>query len=67
MGNPGAVLLGGRVAGLWTARMRDRGADLSVQLLEPLSAGQRRRLEEKLEAFAAFQDKQPGKFQISEM
>ena len=67
VGNPGAVLLGGRVAGLWTARMRDRGADLSVQLLEPLSAGQRRRLEEKLEAFAAFQDKQPGKFQISEM
>ena len=50
-----------------TALLQSDGADLSVQLLEPLSAGQRRRLEEKLEAFAAFQGKKPGKFQISEM
>ena len=51
--NPGAVLLDGRIAGIWTA-VKQNGLSVSVRLFEPLSAPQRRTLTERAEAYAAF-------------
>ena len=54
VGNPGAVLLGGRAVGLWTALSKGGGLELSVSLFQQLSPVQRARLEELGAAYAAF-------------
>ena len=54
VGNPGAVLLGGRVVGFWTVRTRGGKLDVSATLFEPLSPAQRSRLEELVSSYAAF-------------
>lgn len=54
VGNPGAVLLGGRVIGFWTVRTRGEKLDVSATLFEPLSPAQRSRLEELVSSYAAF-------------
>ena len=54
MGNPGAVLLGGRVIGFWTVRTKGEKLDVSATLFEPLSPAQRSRLEELVSSYAAF-------------
>ena len=45
VGNPGAVLLGGRVIGFWTVRTRGDKLDAAVTLFEALEPAQRARLE----------------------
>ena len=54
VGNPGAVLLGGRVIGFWTVRTKGEKLDVSATLFEPLSPAQRSRLEELVSSYAAF-------------
>lgn len=54
VGNPGAVLLGGRVIGFWTVRTRGDKLDAAVTLFEALEPAQRSRLEELASSYAAF-------------
>ena len=54
MGNPGAVLLGGRVIGFWTVRTRGDKLDAAVTLFEALEPAQRARLEELASSYAVF-------------
>ena len=54
VGNPGAVLLGGRVIGFWTVRTRGDKLDAAVTLFEALEPAQRARLEELASSYAAF-------------
>lgn len=56
VGSPGAVLLGGRVVGLWRGRTQGGRLSLSVTLWAPLSPLQQSRLEEQGQAYAAFRD-----------
>ena len=54
VGNPGAVLLGGRVAGLWTVRARGTGLNTAVTLFEEVSSAQSTRLTDLALEYAAF-------------
>ena len=54
VGNPGAVLRGGRVVGFWTVRTRGDKLDAAVTLFEALEPAQRSRLEELVSSYAAF-------------
>ena len=54
VGNPGAVLLGGRVIGFWTVRTRGDKLDAAVTLFEALEPAQRSRQEELVSSYAAF-------------
>ena len=54
VGNPGAVLLGGRVIGFWSVRTRGDKLDAAVTLFEALEPTQRSRLEELASSYAAF-------------
>ena len=54
VGNPGAVLHGGRVAGLWSARAQGDRLAVSVTLFEALTSVQRAQLEELVQGYAAF-------------
>ena len=56
VGNPGAVLLGGRVIGFWTVRTRGDKLDAAVTLFEALEPTQRSRLEELAQGYAAFRE-----------
>ena len=54
VGNPGAVLRGGRVIGLWTQKQQASRLALSLQVWEPLDAAQRQTLTDRAEAYAAY-------------
>ena len=56
VGNPGAVLLGGRVVGFWTSRTQGDRLELSITLFELLSPAQCAQLEELGESYAAFRE-----------
>ncbi len=49
VGNPGAVLRGGRAVGQWRQKTSRGAAELTVQLFEPLAEPERRRLKELAE------------------
>ena len=54
VGNPGAVVLDGRISGMWTARtVRDR-LELSVTAWQAFSARQQSMLEIRAQEYAAF-------------
>ena len=54
VGNPGAVVLDGRISGVWTARtVRDR-LELSVTAWQAFSARQQSMLEIRAQEYAAF-------------
>ena len=65
VGNPGAVLLGGRVIGLWTVRTRGDKLDAAVTLFEALEPTQRSRLEELAQGYAAFRGSALRKYTVS--
>ena len=60
VGNPGAVLLGGRVAGLWTVRTRGNGLNTAVTLFEEVSPAQSTRLTDLALEHAAFRGADPA-------
>ena len=53
VGNPGAVLRAGAAVGLWRQKTARGAAELSVELFEPLSEPERRRLGELAERLCA--------------
>ena len=54
VGNPGVVLLDGRIAGIWKTKTVKSRLELSFTLWEALSPGQKRCLEELAERWASF-------------
>lgn len=54
VGNPGGILLGGRVAGLWTGHIKGNQFSISLTLFEPLAPAKQDRLEELAQTYAAF-------------
>ena len=65
VGNPGAVLLGGRVIGFWSVRTRGDKLDAAVTLFEALEPTQRSRLEELAQGYAAFRGSALRKYTVS--
>ena len=65
VGNPGAVLLGGRVIGFWSVRTRGDKLDAAVTLFEALEPAQRSRLEELAQGYAAFRGSALRKYTVS--
>ena len=62
--NPGAVLLGGRVAGVWRSGTTKETLELAFTLWESLSPAQRRALEERAEGYAAFRGLRLKKLEV---
>ena len=54
MANPGAVLKGGRVVGIWNVRTQHRGLEVRMELFEALPTAQRRALDALAEEYAVF-------------
>ena len=52
--NPGAILKGGRVAGIWNAKAQKGALEISMNLFDTMTAPQRRSLQGLAEAYAAF-------------
>ena len=54
VGNPGVILRGGRIAGIWRSKTQKGKLDLSMTLFEALSPAQRKILQDQAEEYAAF-------------
>ena len=54
VGNPGVILKGGKIAGIWKTRTQREKLSVSTTLWEPLSAPEQRELEKQLEGYAIF-------------
>lgn len=52
--NPGCILKGGRVAGVWSSKTQAGGVTLALSLFEPLSPGEQQALQTLAEQYAAF-------------
>lgn len=52
--NPGAVLKGGRIVGVWQAKAAGGGLEARLSVWEALTAAERRSLEQRAEEYAAF-------------
>lgn len=62
--NPGVILRGGRVAGIWRSKTQGGRLDVSMTPFEPLGVAQKKTLENLAGAYAAFCALAPGKCQI---
>ena len=54
VGNPGVILKGGKIAGIWKTRTQRENLSVSTTLWEPLSAPEQRELERQMEGYASF-------------
>lgn len=54
VGNPGVVLKGGKIIGIWKTRTQREKLSVTVTLWEPFSASEQRELKQHLEGYAAF-------------
>lgn len=54
VGNPGVVLKGGKIIGIWKTRTQRENLSVSTTLWEPLSAPEQRELERQMEGYASF-------------
>lgn len=54
VGNPGAVLKGGRIIGIWKPQARKDSLSVRVTLWEAVASAERRTLEQLIQAYAAF-------------
>lgn len=52
--NPGVVLKGGRIIGIWKTKTLKNKLDLSIRLLEPLSVPEQKMLKDLAEQYASF-------------
>ena len=66
MANPGAVLRGGQVAGIWKSRSQRGKLSLEVLPFVPLSPEEKRRLEELGEAYGVFRQEPLIRFHVQE-
>lgn len=65
VGNPGAILKGGRVAGIWKTKTQKDKLDVSVSLFEAFESTEREKLKDLAEEFAAFRQLSLKSCQIS--
>ena len=54
VGNPGVILKGGKIIGIWKTRIQRENLSVSTTLWEPLSAPEQRELERQMEGYASF-------------
>lgn len=54
VGNPGVILKGGKIIGIWKTRTQRENLSVSTTLWEPFSASEQRELKQHLEGYAAF-------------
>lgn len=54
VGNPGVVLKGGKIIGIWKTRTQRENLSVTTTLWEPLSAPEQRELERQMEGYASF-------------
>ena len=54
VGNPGVILKGGKIIGIWKTRTQREKLSVSTTLWEPLSAPEQRELERQMEGYASF-------------
>lgn len=54
VGNPGVVLKGGKIIGIWKTRTQRENLSVSTTLWEPLSTPEQRELERQMEGYASF-------------
>lgn len=54
VGNPGVVLKGGKIIGIWKTRTPREKLSVTTTLWEPLSAPEQRELERQMEGYASF-------------
>ena len=54
VGNPGVVLKGGKIIGIWKTRTQRENLSVSTTLWEPLSSPEQRELERQMEGYASF-------------
>lgn len=52
--NPGALVQGGEILGIWTAKVREGRMELRIDAWNRLTSRQRRQAEEQAQAYAAF-------------
>ncbi|WP_343209423.1 winged helix DNA-binding domain-containing protein [Anaerolentibacter hominis] len=52
--NPGVVLKGGRIAGIWRSRAQKNSLEIRITLFETLAEGERKTLQNLAEEYAAF-------------
>ena len=54
VGNPGVILKGGKIIGIWKTRTQRENLSVSTTLWEPLSTPEQRELERQMEGYAIF-------------
>ena len=54
VGNPGVILKGGKIIGIWKTRTQRENLSVSTTLWQPLSAPEQRELERQMEGYASF-------------
>lgn len=54
VGNPGVILKGGKIIGIWKTRTQREKLSVTAALWEPFSASEQRELKQHLEGYAAF-------------
>ena len=54
VGNPGVILKGGKIIGIWKTRTQRENLSVSTTLWEPLSTPEQRELERQMEGYASF-------------
>ena len=54
VGNPGVVLKGGKIIGIWKTRTQREKLSVTTTLWEPLSTPEQRELERQMEGYASF-------------
>lgn len=54
VGNPGVILKGGKIIGIWKSRTQRENLSVSTTLWEPLSTPEQRELERQMEGYASF-------------
>lgn len=54
VGNPGVILKGGKIIGIWKTRIQREKLSVTTTLWQPLSAPEQRELERQMEGYASF-------------
>ena len=54
VGNPGVILKGGKIIGIWKTRTQREKLSVTTTLWEPLSSPEQRELERQMEGYASF-------------
>ena len=54
VGNPGVILKGGKIIGIWKTRTQRENLSVSTTLWQPLSTPEQRELERQMEGYASF-------------